>query len=160
MPRCSGSVEHRFARRLALFSPKRQIRVNSAPLARGVALCAAAIAMCAVTGPLTASGSSSEYAWLEAFVRMLTVAAPIAVGVFALHRPPFERFGELLIAAGSLWFLTTLANSDDATLYSIGRIAYWVFEAAADLPPAGVPDRPARQPLRPDAGLERGACSC
>ena len=89
---------------------------------------AAAIAMCAITGALTASGSSSNYAWLEALVRMLTVAAPIAVGLFALHRPPFERFGALLIAAGCVWFLTTLAGAEDATLYSIGRIAQWVFE--------------------------------
>ena len=89
---------------------------------------AAAIAMCAITGVLTASGSSSEYAWLEAIARMLTVAAPIAVGLFALQRPPFERFGGLLVAAGSLWFLTTLANADDATLYSIGRVSQWLFE--------------------------------
>jgi signal transduction histidine kinase len=84
--------------------------------------------MCALTGAVTASGSSSEYAWLEAVVRILTVAAPIAVGVFALHRPPFERFGTLLVAAGFAWFLTTLANVDDPTLYSIGRVAYWGFE--------------------------------
>ena len=44
---------------------------------------------------------------------MLMVGVPIAVGVFALHRPPFERFGALLIIAGLGWFLTTLANSDD-----------------------------------------------
>ena len=91
-------------------------------------MCTAAIAMCAITGVLTASGSSSEYAWLEAIARMLTVAAPIAVGLFALQRPPFERFGGLLVAAGSLWFFTTLANADDATLYSIGRVAQWLFE--------------------------------
>ena len=28
-----------------------------------------------------------------------------------------------------MWFLTTLANADNATLYSIGRVSYWVFEA-------------------------------
>jgi hypothetical protein len=94
-----------------------------------VALCTAAVAMCAVTGALTASGSRSEYAWLEAVARVLTVAAPIAVGVFALHRPRFARFGRLLLIAGVVWFLTTLANADNATLNSIGRISYWVFEA-------------------------------
>ena len=94
-----------------------------------VAWCTAAVAMCAVTGALTASGSRSEYAWLEAVARVLTVAAPIAVGVFALHRPPFARFGRLLLIAGVVWFLTTLANADNATLNSIGRIAYWAFEA-------------------------------
>jgi len=93
-----------------------------------VALCTAAVAMCAVTGTLTASGSPSEYAWLEAVARVLTVAAPMAVGIFALHRPPFARFGRLLLVAGFVWFLTTLANADDATLSSIGRVSYWVFE--------------------------------
>ena len=84
--------------------------------------------MCAVTGAVTASGSPSQYAWLEAVARMLTVAAPIAVGLLALRRPPFARFGTLLLIAGFLWFLTTLANADNTTLYSIGRISYWVFE--------------------------------
>ncbi len=91
-------------------------------------MCAAAIAMCAVTGALTASGSSSDHAWLDAVARSLTVAAPIGVGLFALHRSPFERFGTLLVVAGCVWFLTTLANAEDATFYSIGRIALWVFE--------------------------------
>src|SRR6187200_1273603 len=93
-----------------------------------VALCTAAIAMCAITGALTASGSASDYAWLEAVARVLTVALPLAVGLFALHRPHFERFGALLIIAGCVWFLTTLSYSDDATVYSIGRVAYWAFE--------------------------------
>ena len=84
--------------------------------------------MCAITGVLTASGSSSDYAGLEASARVLTVAVPIAVGMFALYRPPFERFGMLLVAAGFVWFFTTLANAEDTTLYSVGRIAQWVFE--------------------------------
>ena len=84
--------------------------------------------MCAITGLVTASGSASEYVWLEVVARVLTVAVPIAVGLFALRRPPFERFGRLLVAAGSVWFLTTLAYSDDATLYSIARVAQWLFE--------------------------------
>ena len=104
------------------------MRVDLVSRTGSVVLCTAAVAMCAVTGALTASGSTSEHAWLEAVARMLTVAAPIAVGLFALHRPPFARFGGLLLVAGFVWFLTTLANADDATLYSIGRVAFWVFE--------------------------------
>jgi signal transduction histidine kinase len=104
------------------------MRTFLVPRAGSVAMCAAAIAMCAITVALTASGSSSDQVWLEAVARGLTVAAPIAVGLFALHRPPFERFGMLLVVAGSVWFLTTLANAGDATPYSIGRIAQWLFE--------------------------------
>ncbi len=84
--------------------------------------------MCALTAAITASGTVSEHAWLEVVARVLTVAAPLAVGVFALQRPHFERFGALLVAAGCVWFLATLANSDDSTLYSIGRVAGWMFE--------------------------------
>ena len=104
------------------------MHINLASRAGSVAVCTALAAMCAITGAVTASGSSSEYAWLEAVVRVLTVATPIAVGLFALHRPPFERFGALLLAAGAVWFLTTLAGAQDETLYSIGRVAYWAFE--------------------------------
>jgi signal transduction histidine kinase len=104
------------------------MRVDLVSRAGSIVLGAAGAAMCAVTGALTASGSSSEYAWLEAVARIVTVAAPIAVGIFALHRPPFARFGTLLLLAGFVWFLTTLANAEDATLYSIGRISYWAFE--------------------------------
>ena len=105
-----------------------EMRVNLVSRADLVALCIAAVAMCAVTGAVTASGSSSEYAWLEAVARMLTVAAPLAVGVFALRRPPFARFGGLLLIAGSVWFLASLANAQDATLYSVGRVCLWLFE--------------------------------
>jgi hypothetical protein len=59
---------------------------------------------------------------------MLTVAAPLAVVIFALRRPPFARFGGLLVIAGGVWFLTTLAGAGDATLYSVGRVSYWLFE--------------------------------
>src|SRR3954468_9913635 len=104
------------------------MRVNLGPRAGSVALSVAAVAMCAITGAVTASGSSSEYAWLEAVARVLTVAAPIAVGIFALRRPPFARFGGLLVIAGGVWFLTTLANAQDATLHSVGRVSYWLFE--------------------------------
>src|SRR3954468_21506930 len=104
------------------------MRVNLGPRAGSVALSIAAVAMCAVTGAATASGSSSDYAWLEAVARMVTVAAPLAVGIFALRRPPFARFGGLLVIAGVVWFLASLANAGDATLYSVGRVSLWLFE--------------------------------
>jgi hypothetical protein len=77
---------------------------------------------------VTASGSSSQYVWLEALARALTVVAPISVGVYALHRGPFQRFGAMLVLAGVVWFLTTLTNSESELLYSVGRVAAWVVE--------------------------------
>jgi hypothetical protein len=84
--------------------------------------------MCAITGVLTASRSSSDHANLEAVARTLTVATPIAVGLFAWSRRPFARFGSLLVLAGCVWFVTTLAHAEDPVLYSVGRIAHWTFE--------------------------------
>jgi signal transduction histidine kinase len=104
------------------------MRDHVTPRAESVAVGAAAIAMCAITGVLTASGPQPGSMALEAVVRMLTFAIPIAVGLFAMHRPPFERFGGLLVLAGGVWFLTTLAGAADPVLYSIGRLAHWTFE--------------------------------
>jgi signal transduction histidine kinase len=88
----------------------------------------ATLAMCGCTAALTISGSTSDHAELEAFARVLIVATPIAVGLFALHRSTFQRFGALLVAIGPVLFLATLANSEDPTLYSIGRVASWALE--------------------------------
>ena len=60
--------------------------------------------------------------------RGLMVAVPIAVGLWAWHRRPQERFGKLLVAAGFGWFLTTLAESGNGVLYSTGRVAGWFVE--------------------------------
>jgi hypothetical protein len=83
------------------------------------------VVLCALAAFVTWSGSPSDSAWLEAAARALLVGAPIAVGIYARRLPPFRRFGGLLIAAGGFWFLTTLANSTDEVLYSVGRVAGW-----------------------------------
>jgi signal transduction histidine kinase len=86
------------------------------------------VAACAVAAIVTASGSSSDYAALEATARALIVGVPIAVGLYARGHPASERFGTLLVVAGFGWFLVTLAGSSDARLYSTGRVADWVVE--------------------------------
>ena len=84
--------------------------------------------MCALTAYVTVAGSSSSHVWLEACVRVLVVAAPIAVGLYALGRPPFERFGALLILAGAGACVASLSASENAVLYSSGRIAGWIVD--------------------------------
>jgi signal transduction histidine kinase len=74
---------------------------------------------------VTLAGTDSPFA---AAGRGLMVAVPVAVGCYAWHRRPGERFGPLLIVTGFGWFLTTLAESDDELLYSIGRVASWLVE--------------------------------
>ena len=87
------------------------------------------LVLCTITAATTAAGSAAQYAWLEAMARSLMVGLPIAVGLYARRRPPFERFGALLIVGGFLWFLTTLAAAESELPYTIGRVFGWVVEA-------------------------------
>ena len=119
------------------------------------AVSALGLVLCAVTAAVTLSGSDGDEAWLEALARASTVGAPIGVGVYALRRPQFARFGRLLVLGGVAWFLTTLSGSDESLLYSVGRVSSWLAEPRARLPGAGVPERPCRGPDRPGAGLGR-----
>src|SRR4051794_28595762 len=73
------------------------------------------------------TGASGHLA-VEAAARAAIVWAPIAVGIYAWRRPPFQRFGVLLIATGAALFVTTLAESTGPTAYTIGRAAGWAFE--------------------------------
>jgi signal transduction histidine kinase len=102
--------------------------------------------LCCVSVAVTLSGADSDNPALAAAGRALMVAVPVAVGCYAWYRRPGERFGPLLIAAGFGWFLTTLAESDDATLYSIGRVAGWLVELelvylALSFPTGRLPER-------------------
>jgi signal transduction histidine kinase len=98
------------------------------PIMRIAAAAAAGAVMTGVSVAVTAAGVDSPQVELAAVGRALVVAVPVAVGCYAWHRRPDERFGLLLIAAGFGWFLTTLAESDDSLLYSIGRVAGWLVE--------------------------------
>jgi signal transduction histidine kinase len=102
--------------------------------------------LCCISVAVTLSNADADHPGLAAAGRALMVAAPVAVGCYAWRRRPGERFGPLLIAAGFGWFLTTLAESDDATLYSIGRVAGWLVELelvylALSFPTGRLPDR-------------------
>jgi signal transduction histidine kinase len=84
-------------------------------------------ALIAVSATVALEGRAAHVE-LVAFVRASMVGLPMAAGIYAWHRRPSERFGPLLIAAGCLWFVTTLAESGDEVLYSVGRVAGWVVE--------------------------------
>jgi signal transduction histidine kinase len=95
-----------------------------------LAILLAGLAATAVAAALTASGPSSELVELEAIARALTVGAPIAVGLYARRHTATARFGNLLIVVGFGWFMATLSQSDDAWIYSLGRVSGWVVEVA------------------------------
>jgi signal transduction histidine kinase len=112
---------------------------------RIVAAAVGGAVLCCISVLVTLSGDA-DHAELAAAGRALMVAAPVAVGCYAWYRRPGERFGPLLITAGFGWFLTTLAESDDATLYSIGRVAGWLVELelvylALSFPTGRLPER-------------------
>ncbi len=71
---------------------------------------------------------ASSHPVLVALARALIVGVPIAVGIYAWHRRSDERFGVLLAAAGGALFLTTLAETGDELLYTVGRTAGWLVE--------------------------------
>jgi signal transduction histidine kinase len=110
--------------RLSRGSVSSERRVSTTLALVGTAGLAATIAAAAVT----AGSVSGEGAALAAFARGAIVAVPVAVGLYAWSRPPADRFGRLLVAAGFVWFLTTLSESGDELLYSIGRTSSWVAE--------------------------------
>jgi signal transduction histidine kinase len=72
---------------------------------------------------------AQSHAGLVALGRALIVGVPVAVGLYARYRHPDERFGLVLAAAGIGWFATTLAESQDDVVYTVGRSAGWLMEA-------------------------------
>jgi signal transduction histidine kinase len=88
----------------------------------------AGVALTAVAAAIATHSDLPSNPTAAAVARGLMVAMPIAVGLYAWHRRPGERFGPLLVAAGFGWFLTTLAESDQSLVYSVGRVAGWVVE--------------------------------
>ena len=84
--------------------------------------------LCLIAAAITTTGNGSDLAWLEGLARAVLVGAPIAVGLYAWHRPPFHRFGALLMATGVVAFVATLSESSDPAAYVIGRFGGWVIE--------------------------------
>jgi signal transduction histidine kinase len=96
------------------------------PPALPAGLACAALTAAAVAFALAAS--RPDRAAEAAVVHGVMVAVPAAVGVAVLRRRPGDRFAVLLLAAALLLSVTTLAVSDDAVAYSVGRTAVWLVE--------------------------------
>src|SRR3954447_2888405 len=96
----------------------------------GLALVVAGSLLTAGTVVLDATDTSRSHRSVAILVHALCAALPIALGLFRLSRRKGDRFAVLLIATGLLWSVTTLAQSTDSTLYSIGRAGVWLVEVA------------------------------
>src|SRR3954464_5137244 len=84
---------------------------------------AVAVGAASVLVPVSAASSTTPA--LETAARAIAVGVPVAVGLVAWRRPPFQRFGRLLVATGAAVLVVTLSLSDNAVLYSTGRVANW-----------------------------------
>ncbi len=60
--------------------------------------------------------------WLGALARASYVLAPTVVGVYAWHRHPEERLGQLLIVFASIAAIWTLNGSSDPALFGVARV--------------------------------------
>ena len=94
------------------------------------ALAALSIALGAIAAAVALANTAAPQRGAYATIAALNVAALLGVGLYAWRRGGEGRFGQVLFATGICWFLASLSNSDVALLYSVGRVAGWVFEVA------------------------------
>ncbi|HEU4974900.1 MAG TPA: histidine kinase [Baekduia sp.] len=97
----------------------------------GLAAAGAVAGAAALTATAVVLGASAHEGnpATTAMLRGAMVAAPLGVGLYATHVAPYQRFGRLLLAVGLVSFATTLAESPEPALYSLGRTAGWILEA-------------------------------
>src|SRR4051812_31751615 len=88
------------------------------------------LGLCVASAVVALANSSAPHRGASAAIGATTVAALLGVGLYAWRRSGQGRFGQVLFVTGLCWFLATLSNSDADLLYSVGRIASWVFEVA------------------------------
>src|ERR1700761_7864459 len=93
-----------------------------------IALAVLGSALCAISAVVATTDPVAPGRTFDTTVAVLTVAALLGVGLYAWYREGEGRFGQVLFATGICWFFVTLSNSDVSLLYSVGRIAGWVFE--------------------------------
>jgi signal transduction histidine kinase len=99
-------------------------RLARPPSSGDYTLAAAALVLVVVAGATQGRGAGIGLLYAVA------VAVPVGLGLLRLGAGREERFARLLIGAGALLALTSLAQSDDSALYTIGRISGWVLEPA------------------------------
>ena len=83
-----------------------------------IALGGVAAAACAVLLALTSDHLREP--GVHAGLQVWALLAYVLAGVIAWRRRPDSRIGPLMIAAGAVWFLTTLSSSNLALPYTVG----------------------------------------
>jgi signal transduction histidine kinase len=95
-----------------------------------IALATLSLGLCATSAGVALANRAAGHRDAYAAFAALTVAALLGVGLYAWRRGGEGRFGQVLFATGLCWFLASLSNSDAELLYSVGRVAGWIFEVA------------------------------
>ncbi len=115
----------------------------------GAGRAAVAGATLALTAIAAAQGASAEtgHPVRVALARGVIVAAPLAVGLYALRRPASARFGAVLVVAGAVLFISTLAESGADLPYTIGRIGGWWIEVVLAYLILAFPSGRLREPI-------------
>jgi signal transduction histidine kinase len=106
---------------IAAVAPGSEARIARAPRASvlvGIALVAVLAAACSVLLALTSDHIPEP--GVHAALQVWAMLAYVFAGLVAWWRRPDSRFGALMIAAGVVWFLTSLSSSNHALPYTIG----------------------------------------
>jgi signal transduction histidine kinase len=93
-----------------------------------VGLLGLALTVMTMTIVLTTSGPGDRP--LIAVGRALVIAIPVGVGLLLWRYRADKRMGQILVLAGCIWFLPTLAESSNEVVYSLGRVGAWLAEPA------------------------------
>ena len=88
----------------------------------------AAGALCAATATFAYAAAAPDMRAQATATSLAAVGVPAAVALLQLRRRPADRFARLLLAAAFVVAFTTLAVSDDAVPYSVGRTIVWLVE--------------------------------
>ncbi len=110
--------EHPPERAVAPLSGRAEIAIGCAGFALAVGAAAVGLA-----------DTGGDHRVFSGLANAITVAILFAVGMISWAHGRDARFGRLLVIAGAGWALVSLATSDVAALYSVGRASAWVFEA-------------------------------
>ena len=85
------------------------------------------VAAAAVSSAVALDGADADEG-LVALARVCITAVPVAVALYSLARRTHQRFAVLLLVSALGWFVTTLAESDDEVVYTLGRLAGWLVQ--------------------------------
>ena len=104
----------------------RAVAVVRPPLT--LALLTAGGALLVLVAIVLSASADTPMPLVNGLLRGAIVAAPLVAAVYAFREPGCARFGRLLVLVGLVSFVSTLGESPDAGLYTIGRIAGWTVE--------------------------------